>query len=517
MSDLTPEFLAWANQTNLRRAVTIEATITRVSDDEPLTLYLTTGAPRRGTWDGAHNWERCVLSPPQLQASAQELSAGASLHAFGTLELALDERAKLGPDGDLTWAILTRDYRWAGGPVVVRVGGPDLAWAYWGVALRGYLGRVSLERGKASVPLVATSAALATVNIPPDTYGDSDGVPAATLGQVKPCCIGPVNNLTPVLVSDGAGSGPWVYQMHAYGPINAISEVRVADAAVSPSSTDLTNGKFTLASKPTGTVTCDAQGWKPSGVYLTTAAQIIEHLLRTWAPGVGDDQIDTAAFAAAATAAPQVLAAYWTSTITIQQALDGLVLGLPLWWGDDAQGRYTLMPFGAPSGTPVLDIYDGTSPLMPPEGAAKAWGLKLAPNSKWYSKVKVKGDRNYTVNTNPAASLSEDRKTWLKEDYRSREATGSAPAGNPLVDEGEMATAMSDLDDCQDAADREIALHGVERDVLTCECLHAALALKKGDVARVFSDLKGMDSGRLFVVTGKTLDLPHRAGLTLWG
>ncbi|MFZ5586147.1 MAG: hypothetical protein ACOZHQ_09480 [Thermodesulfobacteriota bacterium] len=505
---LSAAFLEWANTTGLRRAVAIEITLARLSDGQELTIGLTDSAPRRGTW-GDRNWERCILKPPRVEIRAQELAAGSSLVNYGDLEIAMDSASRLGPDGDLTWRDLKRDYRWVGGAVMARVGGPDLAWADWAVIPLGWLGRPSFERGKAHLRLLGFAAGVAKKKAPGATYSESDGVPEATVGKVKPCCMGSCLNVTPVLI----GEDPWVYQVHAYGPVQAIT-VRVGDLAASPT-IDLANGKFSFASKPSGQVTADVEGWVRGGVYLETAAQMIESVLLEWGGAVGG-QIDSAAFAAAATAAPQVLGVYWTSALSVQQALDGLVQGLPLFWGDDAQGRYTLTPFGEPSGDPVLELYDGTAG-DPPWGAAAAWSVRTDPSRRWYSKVTVYGDRNYTPNSRPDETLSADRQEWLKSDYRSREATGSAPADNPEVDEAEIKTAMADLDDCAAAAAREIAMHGVERQTVTCECLYAAMALKKGDVVRVWSEELADGAGWLGIVMSVEMNLPSQARVTLWG
>ena len=506
MSSLTPEFLAWANQSDLRRVVAIEATIYRRSDGQPLTLYFSDAAPPRGTWDNINNFEVCVLSRPEVKYNAQEMTAGASLAGFGSMELGQDVNALLGPEGNLRWKDLHRDYRWGGGPVVCKGGGPDLPWIYWAVAQQGWMARPTLEREKLTVPLKSLSAALATRSVARDLYTAADGVPSATVGRSKPVAVGSAKNVTPVLVSEA----PYTYQVHAYGPIQAIDQVRVGDAVVSPSSINLTTGKFTLSSQPDGAVTCDVQGWIRGGVYLQTAAQIIDAVLRQWG-GAGDEEIDAAGFSTGATAAPQALAVFWSNALSVQNALDGVVLGLPIWWGDDPQGRYSLLEFGPPDGEPVLEVYDDTAKSIAPRyGAAVAWSVKRIPSAKWYSRVTVQGDRNWTPNATSADA-------WMQEEYRSRDASGDAPTDNLEVSEETIATCMTSLDDCQAAAEREIELHGVERVLVSFQCLYAALALRKGDLVRFYSDMAGMDDGFLGVVIAIELNLPYQATVTLWG
>ena len=508
---ISQAFRDWANRADQARAVAVECTVTRRSDGQAVTLYLTDSAPRQGTWDGAHNWERCISKPPNLTHQAQQAFNGKSLAAFGDMELAMDSRSKLGPNGQLTWGQLMADYRWSGGVITMRVGGPDLAWIDWAVALQGSLGRVSFDRITAKVPVLGKAAGLQTIKIPPDTYAEAAGVPSSTVGKVKPLCMGPAKNITPVLISES----PYTYQAHAYGAIQAFPEVRVADVAVTPASLDLANGKFSLSSKPSGSVTCDAQGWVRGGTYLQSAPQMIEALLRQFG-GATDADFDAVAFAAARAAVTAPLAVYLTSSGDIRSDLDNLCLGLPLIWLDDSQGLYTLRQFAAPAGVPVLEVYDGTAG-NPPYGAAVCWNLKVEPAPRWWSKCTVYGDRNFTRNSNPAATLTADRQAWLKEEYRSRVATSSAPASNPQVTEGEYKTGLVSLADCLSQAQREIGLNGVERGLVSFDCLYAAMALNLGDVVRVVSSTGNMQAGWLGVVVERKLDLPGRATVKLWG
>jgi hypothetical protein len=262
-------------------------------------------------------------------------------------------------------------------------------------------------------------------------------------------------------------------------------------------------------------VTCDAQGWVRGGGYLQSAPQIIEAILRQWG-GATDADIDAAAFAAMRAAVPTPLALYLTSAGDIRTELDNLCLGLPLVWMDDNQGIYTLRQFAAPGGTPVLELFDRTAG-DPTWGSAVCWNVRSDPAPRWWSKCTVYGDRNWTKNGNPPASLSTTRQEWLREDYRSRVATGSAPASNQEVSEGEYRTFISSLVDCQAQADREIGLNGVERNIVTLDSLYAALALNLGDVVRLWSKVGGMKNGWLGMVVEKKPTLPGQASLRLWG
>jgi hypothetical protein len=210
------------------------------------------------------------------------------------------------------------------------------------------------------------------------------------------------------------------------------------------------------------------------------------------------------------------VAAYLTQASDIRAALDNLCLGLPLWWLDDALGRYALRIFQEPAGEPVLEVHDGTAG-SPPHGSAYGWDVRVEPAARWWSRCTVHGDRNWSKNTRPADSLSEDRKTWLREEYRSRSAEGDAPASNPLVSEGEYKTGIASLADCQAQAAREIAMHGVERNLVSFQSLYAALTLQMGDVVKVVSATNDMNEGWLGVVVEKEPALPGLCRIKLWG
>lgn len=102
-----------------------------------------------------------------------------------------------------------------------------------------------------------------------------------------PLCFGECFNVTPLKISTtltGGETNVDTYMVHD-GQIEAILEVRDNGVPLTPGTgytVDLVNGTFTLLHAPFGTITCDVQGAKPSGIYLDSIGTIIKHIVTTY-------------------------------------------------------------------------------------------------------------------------------------------------------------------------------------------------------------------------------------------
>lgn len=101
---------------------------------------------------------------------------------------------------------------------------------------------------------------------------------------ILPLCFGECFNISPLKISGALGDNTTnveTYMVHD-GQIEAILEVRDNGVPLTLGTgytVNLTNGTFTLLRAPTGTITCDVQGAKPSGTYLATIGAIIKHIV----------------------------------------------------------------------------------------------------------------------------------------------------------------------------------------------------------------------------------------------
>lgn len=107
--------------------------------------------------------------------------------------------------------------------------------------------------------------------------------------SVLPLCFGECFNVTPLKISSALTDGNTnqeIYMVHD-GQIEAIIEVRDNGVPLTPGTgytVNLSNGTFTLLRAPFGTITCDVQGAKPSGTYLSGLGQIIQHIVLNYGP-----------------------------------------------------------------------------------------------------------------------------------------------------------------------------------------------------------------------------------------
>lgn len=124
--------------------------------------------------------------------------------------------------------------------------------------------------------------------------------------SILPLCFGECFNVSPVKISTlltGGGTNKDIYMVHD-GPIEQILEVRDNGVPLTEGSgytVNLSEGTFELLRAQFGTITCDVQGAKPSGTYLSTIGQIIPHIVLNYGPTEGIKytlaEIDSGTFA----------------------------------------------------------------------------------------------------------------------------------------------------------------------------------------------------------------------------
>lgn len=122
--------------------------------------------------------------------------------------------------------------------------------------------------------------------------------------KLLPYLFGECFNISPLLVDLATHK----YQIHN-GQIERIIEVRDNGVPVGFTA-DLTTGTFTLLQQPVGTITCDAQGDCPGGVYVNDPIGIIKRLAKGFGP-VATRFVD-AEFAASFPASTAVIGEYLT-------------------------------------------------------------------------------------------------------------------------------------------------------------------------------------------------------------
>ena len=491
MSGLYSDYASWAAATDTQKVYTAELGAASLASASACTLYLATHS---GVWDGGHFFEPCIKGLPRLRHHAQELTSGLSLVSYGDLELALQGDQGLDQIGGLDWDHFLSQWSLAGRDILIRVGGPELDYAEWGLVLRGYMGDAVFDDHKCSVPVFSRAQAILATEIPPAVYDAS--VATATVGRPVPLCYGRVRNITP----KGLDSAGLVYQFHdpALGSCQQVEAVYVDGLPVTSGFTsNATLNTVTFGGDPGGRVTLDVRGARLDGVYEERPASIVSALLRDLG-GVDSDDLDQASFAAHAAEVDLPVGLYVDHKIDLKRAIDSLCAGLLTTWGARRDGRFFIQRFTPATGAPALELSD-----------RELLECAAAPEERLFWQATLAGERNWTTMTRPDEAVTPDRRQWLALEFRERQAALSdLRSVFPLAGATHQETHLADLEDCALAAGWWLELLGCRRRVFTCQVKMQPLQVELGQVVRLVRERWGLEQGCLGRVV--SLDEDHR-------
>ena len=181
-------------------------------------------------FDGEHEFVPCVTAIPDIHHAAQGVFAGSSLVSFGAVKITMNPELPIDPatawdawedgiiydlgwvvrpsaptgryyecivpgesgavepdwsfrlgeaviDGEcawvckqLTWDVLLDEWVFAGHPVVIKLGGPALAWEDWATVLTGYMGEPSYSDTECTIPVYSPAVKALQAEMPLRTY-----------------------------------------------------------------------------------------------------------------------------------------------------------------------------------------------------------------------------------------------------------------------------------------------------------------------------------------------------------
>ncbi len=544
----TANFIAWAAIKNTKKVLALIMSPMKVATVTALDLYL---SDHGGVWDGAHYWVPNVISVPTVKRTADSLTYGKSLIDGGTIEIVFDRTKTMDPASSVTWnALLTPGaYAFLGHPISIKVGGPGLAWADWAAVVDGYMGQPSVTDDSVSFKVYTKAERIVSTQIPPLAYGDSgdflawqastayalgyllrptvpsgnyfyecttagtsgggepawgtsatvndNGIvwtrrelPSSTIGKAKPLVYGAVSNFSPILID----SASHLYQFHddQYGPVNSVVNVYKDGLLITTGfTTNATYGWIKFTSDPQGTITVDLQGRKVGGSYISLPGDIVSDILQTFG-GVSAGDLVSADFTAYNTDVPYAVGLGLDAKNAMSSVLDSLLMGLLSIWGNNRNGDWTIRHITPAAGAPDLELT---------EVELLSWELLPAGEDSdaktlcW--KATINADRNYTVISTPAATVSEDRKTWLKDPFRSRSDEDAAvKVLYPLADEeGPHDTCLNSLTDAATVAGWWLTMYGTQRYLMIVESKLQGMDVELGDSVQVTRDDFGLDAG----------------------
>lgn len=401
------------------------------------------------------------------------------------------------------------NYAWDGRSVEVRVGQAGAAFQYYFTIFTGEAKTVEFD--DLFIRVILRDNQNDFVRDYPDVlYAGTGGNEGSSEleGQPKPHCYGEVYNVEPVLV-DATNN---VYQVHD-GPIEAISAVYEGGLALTLTTdytVDLANGRFTLVSAPSGVITADVKGSKPSGTYLETVADIIQHLVEDHAGFTYPDDFDTASFTALNTANSATVGVYDRDTISLADLLDRLINTIGGFYGFDRNGKFQVGRVELASGTPDAE-FDSTNIIEITRLAS------AVPNYQ----ARVGYKRNYRVMSESDfdASITTAKRDELLREQSFEIATDSSiltpyPNSTALIVDSLFASSS----DAATEASRLLTLYKTQRDVYKILVKTQPYTLKLNDVVKITFNRYNLSSGKLFRVISIVEDAANNeVELELWG
>lgn len=340
---------------------------------------------------------------------------------------------------------------------------------------------------------------------PPNSYAGTGGTEGSAImeGLPKPICLGEVYNISPVLVSESSN----IYQVHD-GQIEAIDAVYENGVAISGYTADLTNGRFTLASAPTGRITADVRGAKPSGSYKQTVGELIRFVATEYAGFSDPGDIDTASFTTLDTANSATVGVYVVERTDVLEVLDELANSIGAFYGFDRSGKLNVGRVEVPTGSADLEL-DSTNIIE----------IERLPTSIPSSEVVLKYKKNYTViDEDTLAAGAADRDFMLRESAQVEDSSASTAAIYPNAPVLEVDSRLVDSTAASSEVSRLLTLYGSQRDVYRVRVKTQPFTLKLNDIVKITFSRYSLDSGKDFRVISLSEDAAiNEVELELWG
>ncbi len=473
MSVSDAQYLAWLQSSGQRRVVLVEADAW--SDGGLLTRYMATTAFVSAPTDTPANtaYDDIVTAVPNFARAMPEAFGGRSSMSWGDIEIINEGGVR---DAWLADA-------WDGRGVRLYLGDPAWKKSDFRPILVGTIADIGAKDQTTLILKIRDKQQALNVQV----QGNLIVGVAASAGQPIPLSIGPCFNVEPVMID----AGTCTYQVHD-GAVQAITGVRDNGIGVAYTA-DVANGKFTLSAAPAGRITADVQGAKPGGAYLTKIADIIDHLVTTRSTLTSAD-IDTANFAAFATACPQPVGLYVRDRANLMDLLDQLVGSVGGWYGFSRAGLLQLGQLVAPAGTPALDI--GVDDVVLRQIKVKR---RIAP----IAAMRIGYAKNWTPQQDGLAGAvtAANRALYGAECQVSVAANAAILSAHPLAQSPDLApTLLVNKTDADAEVSRRLTLYGITRTIYELDGFTVPFSINQGDIVRLTHPRFGFSAGGLAVV-----------------
>jgi hypothetical protein len=462
-------------------------------------------------------WDRRIEVPLVVE---QSLFSGAD--AGGRSEISFGQITLANDDGALDGLAA---YDWDGRLIEVRfsaLANPVLA--HFAVVFSGTAER--LVPGDEIAIEVRDLQILLDEPYQPARFAGTGGVegPVEFKDRRKPRVMGVVRQFTPLLLNEPAQI--WCY---GDGPVGGPLAVRDAGVLLTAGAdfasyaaltgATLTGGSYAtcnalgllrLAVPPSGVLTMDAEGTKPSGAVLKRFAAIAVHVVDT-ATTLAPGDFATGTVAALNSICPQTLGHWYdgASDLSVRGMLDELAQSIGAFYGFDDSRKIVLGRLDAPAA--IADFTFGERDLielrpLPAERRLKTqvvrWGRRLRP----------------LQDQDIAGSITGAARQALMEEWRQERDTSALVATASLLAREETLDSALDLaTDALTEAQRRVALYGPRRSAFEA-VVPLVPGLRPGMTVAITDPRFGLSAGQRFrVMRVERQAAEQEITLELWG
>jgi hypothetical protein len=350
------------------------------------------------------------------------------------------------------------------------------------------------------------------------TYTGAGGVEggADIKGKFKPVALGRVLNVQPLLV-DALNQ---IYQCHyramqsidgvydggvAYTPAGDVADITAAVVSPGQFKTQLSGGYIKLGTAPTKTLTLDAHGDAPGGLYVERAADLAFRLLHDL-QGLDDGSFEPSTFDDLKLAAPGAIGLYvGGEAITASGLMDAIMAGINGWWAENRFGRIEVglvaLPLAMPRATlRTKDIFDIERLSLPDAMDPPLWRVRVGYGRNW-SPMDITQIGSSIVSGNPT------RYAFLTEEFRfvTVEDVTIKTGRNIRAQEFTLFSAYESEADAQALADALFELYSVQRRLVRVRTKRQGLKLPLGGTIAIDYPRYGLSGGTNVVLVGKSV------------
>lgn len=484
-----PGYVDWLKADSQKRVVLAEI---EAYSGVPITRYISNSGFISRPSDAPANihYEDLITAIPQFLNRMSEFLTGQSVPAWGDLEI---DNSSGERDAWLNDA-------YDGRRITLYFGDPDWPKASFQKIMTGTVADIYAKNQRTLAFKMRDKQWMLNVPAQKNLIGGT----TANRDTPIPLCYGQCFNVEPILIDSALSK----YQAHD-GAVNAIPAVYDSGLSVAFTPT-LSAGTFVLTAAPAGRITCDVEGAKPAGVYLTTCADMIKHLVTTHTL-LTDADLDLTSFSAFSTRCPQLLGLYVRERENLMPVLDSLITSVGGWYGFSRDGLMQLGRLEAPAAPAVVEL---TADDVV-EGELRQIRKQLPQTA-----VRLGFRKNWTVQKDGlAGAVAEARRADLALEYLVSKAENTAIlTEHPLASSPDVEGTLLVLEaDADVESERRLVLYGVPRSTYALEGFSAPFVVTMGSSVKLTHPRLGFAAGAFANVVGiSEQPTENRISLEIW-